>query len=127
GRIESDEPLLSARVHRPSDLLRMGLGLLAIGIVLIIANYAHGTTAGLEQDIDKGASQAPTLVVKLTGLASAIAVLLVPVAFAVERLIKRDGLRIADGVLAAVLAHGASLATDLWVARGAPDSIREAL
>ena len=53
--------------------------------------------------------------------------LIVPVAFAVERLIKRDGLRIADGVLAAVLAHGVSLATDLWVAEAAPASIRDAL
>ncbi|NYV78904.1 TIGR00374 family protein, partial [Streptomyces sp. UH6] len=55
------------------------------------------------------------------------AILLVPVAFAVERLIKRDALRIADGVLAAVLAHGVTLATDLWVARAAPDAIQDAL
>ena len=55
--IESDEPLLSARVHRPSDLLRLVLGLLGIGLVLVIANFAHGTTAGLEQDIDKGTSR----------------------------------------------------------------------
>lgn len=127
GRIESDEPLLSARVHRPVDLLRLGLGLLGIAVVLVVANFAHGTTAGLEQDISKGTQQAPPLLISLTGLASSIAVLLVPVAFAVERLIKRDGLRIADGVLAAVLAHGASLAVDLWVADSAPASIREAL
>ncbi|MGY1437834.1 lysylphosphatidylglycerol synthase transmembrane domain-containing protein [Streptomyces reniochalinae] len=126
-RIESDEPLLSARVHRPSDLLRLVLGLLGIALVLTIANFAHGTTAGLEQDIDKGTAEAPDLLISLTGLASSIAVLLVPVAFAIERLIKRDGLRIADGVLAAVLAHGASLAVDLWVAQAAPDSIRDAL
>ncbi len=51
------------------------------------------------------------------------------VAFAIERLIRRsgNGLRIADGVLAAVLAHGVTLATDLWVAKGAPNSIQEAL
>jgi hypothetical protein len=126
-RVESDEPLLSARVHRPSDLLRLGLGLLAITVVLIIANFAHGTTAGLEQDIDKGTQQAPPLLLSLTGLTSSIVILLVPVAFAIERLIKRDGLRIADGVLAAVLAHGASLAVDLWVAEAAPASVRDAL
>lgn len=40
---------------------------------------------------------------------------------------KRDGLRIADGVLAAVLAHGVTLATDLWVARSASGTIRDAL
>ncbi|WP_425470739.1 lysylphosphatidylglycerol synthase transmembrane domain-containing protein [Streptomyces armeniacus] len=125
--IDSDEPLLPARVHRPSDLMRMVLGLLGIAIVLTIAAFAHGTTAGLEDDVKKGTEQAPALLISLTGLAASVAVLLVPVAFAVERLVKRDGLRIADGVLAAVLAHGISLATDLWVTEVAPRSIQDAL
>ncbi|WKX72461.1 flippase-like domain-containing protein [Streptomyces sp. XD-27] len=127
GRVSGDEPLLPARVHRPSDLLRLLLGILGIGIVLAISAFAHGTTSGLEKDIGEGTEQAPALLIDLTGLGASVAVLILPVAFAVERLVKRDGLRIADGVLAAVLAHGVSLATDLWVAEGAPDSIREAL
>ncbi|WP_019072111.1 lysylphosphatidylglycerol synthase transmembrane domain-containing protein [Streptomyces hokutonensis] len=125
--VEGDEPLLPARVHRPSDLMRLLVGVLAIVVLLAIAAFAHGTTSGLEQDINKGTGQAPDLLIKLAGLASSIAILLVPVAFAIERLIKRDGLRIADGVLAAVLAHGVTLATDLWVAKAAPGSIQEAL
>ncbi|MGW7421177.1 lysylphosphatidylglycerol synthase domain-containing protein [Streptomyces sp. NPDC054813] len=125
--VEGDEPLLPARVHRPSDLMRLLVGVLAVAVLLGIAAFAHGTTSGLEQDINKGTGQAPDLLIKIAGLASSIAILLVPVAFAIERLIKRDGLRIADGVLAAVLAHGVTLATDLWVARAAPDSIQEAL
>ncbi|MFD8814321.1 lysylphosphatidylglycerol synthase domain-containing protein, partial [Streptomyces sp. NPDC059627] len=125
--VEGDEPLLPARVHRPSDLMRLLVGVLAIAVLLGIAAFAHGTTSGLEQDINKGTGQAPDLLIRFAGLASSIAILLVPVAFAIERLIKRDGLRIADGVLAAVLAHGVTLATDLWVARAAPGSIQEAL
>ncbi|MER7490692.1 lysylphosphatidylglycerol synthase transmembrane domain-containing protein [Streptomyces sp. NPDC126497] len=125
--VEGDEPLLPARVHRPSDLMRLLAGVLAVAVLLAVAAFAHGTTSGLEQDINKGTGQAPDLLIKIAGLASSIAILLVPVAFAIERLIKRDGLRIADGVLAAVLAHGVTLATDLWVARAAPDSIQEAL
>ncbi|MEU3343983.1 lysylphosphatidylglycerol synthase domain-containing protein [Streptomyces sp. NPDC006700] len=125
--IEGDEPLLPARVHRPSDLMRLLVGVLAIVVLLAIAGFAHGTTSGLEQDINKGTGQAPDLLIKIAGLVSSIAILLVPVAFAIERLIKRDGLRIADGVLAAVLAHGVTLATDLWVAKGAPHSIQDAL
>ncbi|MFI5974053.1 lysylphosphatidylglycerol synthase domain-containing protein [Streptomyces sp. NPDC051452] len=125
--VEGDEPLLPARVHRPSDLMRLLVGLLAIVVLFAIAAFAHGTTSGLEQDINKGTGQAPDLLIKIAGLASSIAILLVPVAFAIERLIKRDGLRIADGVLAAVLAHGVTLATDLWVAQAAPGSIQEAL
>ncbi|MFI0814543.1 YbhN family protein [Streptomyces sp. NPDC021098] len=126
-RVSGDEPLLPARVHRPSDLMRLLLGALGIGIVLAVAAFAHGTTAGLEKDIGHGANQAPPLMIDFAGLTASIAVLVLPVAFAIERLVKRDGLRIADGVLAAVLAHGISLATDLWVARAAPVSIREAL
>lgn len=125
--VEGDEPLLPARVHRPSDLMRLLIGVLAVVVLLAVAAFAHGTTSGLEQDINKGTGQAPDLLIKIAGLASSIAILLVPVAFAIERLIKRDGLRIADGVLAAVLAHGVTLATDLWVAKGAPGSIQEAL
>ncbi|MET9385692.1 lysylphosphatidylglycerol synthase transmembrane domain-containing protein [Streptomyces sp. NPDC002928] len=125
--VEGDEPLLPARVHRPSDLMRLLVGVLAIVVLFAISAFAHGTTSGLEQDINKGTGQAPDLLIKIAGLASSIAILLVPVAFAIERLIKRDGLRIADGVLAAVLAHGVTLATDLWVAKAAPGSIQEAL
>ncbi|GAA2319529.1 lysylphosphatidylglycerol synthase domain-containing protein [Streptomyces kunmingensis] len=126
-RVDSDEPLLPARVHRPSDLMRLLVGVLAIAVLLGIAAFAHATTSGFAQDINKGTGQAPDLLTKFAGLASSIAILLVPVAFAIERLIKRDGLRIADGVLAAVLAHGVTLATDLWVAKAAPQSIQDAL
>ncbi|MGW6885280.1 flippase-like domain-containing protein [Streptomyces goshikiensis] len=126
-QVEVDEPLLAARVHRPSDLVRLLVGVLGIAVVLAIAAFAHGTTVGLEADISKGTGQAPDLLIKVAGLVSSIAVLLVPVAFAIERLIKRDGLRIADGVLAAVLAHGVTLATDLWVSEAAPESIQDAL
>lgn len=98
-RVSGDEPLLPARVHRPSDLMRVLVGVLAIAILFSIAAFAHGTTTGLENDINKGTDQAPDVLIKIAGLVSSIAVLLVPVAFAIERLIKRDGLRIADGVL----------------------------
>ncbi|MFE9397306.1 YbhN family protein [Streptomyces flavidovirens] len=126
-RVSGDEPLLAARVHRPSDLVRLLVGVLGIICVLAIAAFAHGTASGLEQDISKGTGQTPDVFIKLAGLISSIAVLILPVAFAIERLIKRDGLRIADGVLAAVLAHGVALATDLWVSEAAPATIREAL
>ncbi|MER6390355.1 lysylphosphatidylglycerol synthase transmembrane domain-containing protein [Streptomyces sp. NPDC001523] len=126
-QVEVDEPLLAARVHRPSDLVRLLVGILGIAVVLAIAAFAHGTTAGLEEDISNGTGQAPDLLIKVAGLVSSIAVLLVPVAFAIERLIKRDGLRIADGVLAAVLAHGVTLATDLWVSQAASATIQDSL
>ncbi len=126
-QLSGDEPLLAARVRRPVDLMRFLTGLAGIGIVLAIAGFAHATTTGVEQDIARGANNAPDLLISVAGFAASVAVLIVPVAFAIERLIKRDGLRVADGVLAAVLAHGVSLAADLWVTKTAPLAIREAL
>ncbi|MFD3451573.1 flippase-like domain-containing protein [Streptomyces sp. NPDC058691] len=125
--VARDEPLLPARVHRPVDLMSFLFGVLGIALVLAIAGFAHATTSGVEQDIAEGATHAPEPLITIAGLLATVAVLIVPVAFAVERLIKRDGLRIADGVLAAVLAHGVSLATDLWVSDVAPGPIRDAL
>ena len=68
--VEGDEPLLPARVHRPSDLMRLVGGVLAVVVLLAVAAFAHGTTSGLEQDINKGTGQAPDLLIKIAGLAS---------------------------------------------------------
>ncbi|MFJ8042956.1 flippase-like domain-containing protein [Kitasatospora sp. NPDC096147] len=122
-----DEPLLAARAHRPSDLLRFLAGLLGIVALFLVARFAVSTTSGLETDISKNAEHIPSWLTTVAGLVSSIAVLAVPLSFAVERLIKRDGLRVADGVLASVLAYGVSLGVDWWVAAGAPSEVRNAL
>ncbi|MGP4113046.1 flippase-like domain-containing protein [Streptomyces sp. 4N509B] len=107
--------------------MRVLLGLLGIGIVLALATFAVGTTEGIERDVGEGAERAPSLLINFAGFASSVAVLIVPVAYAIDRLVKRDGLRIADGVLAAVLAHGVSLSFGLWVTRFSPESVYNAL
>jgi len=125
--VSIDEPLLAARVHRPADLIRVLLGVLGIAAVLVLASIAQNSTKGLQTDIASGATKVPSFLSTTMGLVSTAAVLIVPLAFAVERLIKRDGLRVADGVLAAVLAHGISLAVDLWVVKEAPLAVTYAL
>ncbi len=122
-----DEPLLAARAHRPSDLIRFLTGVLGIIALFIIAGIATRTTSGIESDIKVNAANVPAWLSTVASLVSSVAVLAVPLSFAVERLIKRDGLRVADGVLASVLAYGVSLAVDWWVAEGASDAIRGAL
>nr|WP_235215426.1 lysylphosphatidylglycerol synthase transmembrane domain-containing protein [Phaeacidiphilus oryzae] len=125
--VPTHEPLLAARVHRPADLMRFLTGILAVAAIFVLIGFAHNTTSGLEDDILSATDRIPRFLISFVGLASSAAVLVVPLAFAVERLIKRDGLRVADGVLAAVLAHGLSLGIDLWVAKAAPESITLAL
>ena len=125
--LDVDEPLLAARAHRPSDLIRFLAGVLGIVALFILVSIATSTTSGLEHDIYANTSRISPVLSTIAGLLSSVAVLGVPLAFAVERLIKRDGLRVADGVLASVLAYGVSLGIDWWVADGAPESIRDAL
>ncbi|MGK4582874.1 flippase-like domain-containing protein [Kitasatospora sp. HPMI-4] len=127
GALAVDEPLLAARAHRPSDLLRFLTGLAGIVALFLVARFAISTTTGLENDISVNAHRIPSVMSTIAALVSSVAVLAVPLAFAVERLIKRDGLRVADGVLASVLAYGVSLGVDWWVAAGAPMAIRDAL
>ncbi|MFB7667156.1 flippase-like domain-containing protein [Kitasatospora sp. NPDC056138] len=127
GVLAVDEPLLAARAHRPSDLIRFLAGLAGIVALFLVARFAISTTTGLENDISVNAHRVPSVMSTIAALVSSVAVLAVPLAFAVERLIKRDGLRVADGVLASVLAYGVSLGVDWWVAAGAPNAIRDAL
>ncbi|MFE6050121.1 flippase-like domain-containing protein [Kitasatospora sp. NPDC056446] len=127
SHLDVDEPLLAARAHRPSDLLRFMAGVFGIVAVFVLAGIATSTTTGIEQDIATNAPHFSAVLSTITGLLSSVAVLAVPLAFAVERLIKRDGLRVADGVLASVLAYGVSLGIDWWVAEGASMHIRDAL
>ncbi len=125
--LDVDEPLLAARAHRPSDLIRFLAGVLGIVALFVLASVATSTTSGIEVDISANAKRISPVLSTIAGLVSSVAVLAVPLAFAVERLIKRDGLRVADGVLASVLAYGFSLGIDWWVAEGASEPIRDAL
>ncbi|MGK4581594.1 lysylphosphatidylglycerol synthase domain-containing protein [Kitasatospora sp. HPMI-4] len=100
------------RVRYPGSLIRCVLGLTAAALTLLIATGAHGTAGGLEADVAEGAEHVPWPPGQFAGVASAVALLLVPLAFAVDRLVRRAALRVADGVFAAVVAYGLSLGLD---------------
>ncbi|MEU8137880.1 lysylphosphatidylglycerol synthase transmembrane domain-containing protein [Streptodolium elevatio] len=128
GRALVVEPSQPNRVHRSSDLLRVLVGVLALAVVFFLASIARETTSGLESDIVRGAQNSlPRLILNLSGGVFAVAVLVVPVAYGVERLLRRDGLRVADGVIAAALTYAASLGLDWWVTGPGPDALEAAL
>lgn len=111
-----DEPARPWRIRRPSDGMRFLVSAAAFGLVLLLPSIATQTTTGLESDITHGTRQTPHFLFNLATLISSFGVLAVPVVFAAGRLIRRDGLRIAVGLLAAVVALGATVALDEWVA-----------
>jgi uncharacterized membrane protein YbhN (UPF0104 family) len=112
------EPSLARRIRRPGDAIRLSASLAALGLVLLLPSIAQQTTTGIQSDITQGTAQTPHFLLALANLVSTFGLLAVPVTFAVERLIRRDGLRVAVGLLAAVIALGVTLALDSWVAAG---------
>ncbi|MCX4754392.1 lysylphosphatidylglycerol synthase transmembrane domain-containing protein [Kitasatospora purpeofusca] len=130
-----DRPGIAAtgRLRQPAALIRLLGGLVVIALTLLSADYARATTNGLAEDVGGAAALVPhPLGGVATGLTTA-AVLLLPGCSAARRLLapgtdRRHVLQqLADGVLAAVLAYGATLLFALWIDGPAPFSLVSAL
>ncbi|MEO5874093.1 MAG: lysylphosphatidylglycerol synthase transmembrane domain-containing protein [Streptosporangiaceae bacterium] len=125
--VEVDEPPRPSRIRSQSNAIRALACLAGLGVVLLLPSIATQTTSGLQTDIKHGTTQAPHILLTLATLGLNFGVLAVPVIFAVDRVIRRDGLRVAVGLLAAVLALGVTLALDSWVSASDPTRLIIAL
>jgi len=122
------EPLLPQRIRRPADALRFLLTLVILGAVVLLAMAMQSTLTGLEIDVRAGTGRTPDVLSVLAGLVGDAAVLVVPVAFAVERVFHRDGMRVTQGLLAAILALVISYSLDEWLlSSSGPDELRRLL
>ncbi|MFC8715824.1 lysylphosphatidylglycerol synthase domain-containing protein [Kitasatospora sp. NPDC057198] len=101
------------RVRHPAALIRLAAGACWIALVLLLACYARSSALGLDSDVTRGVELLPWPPAKLTAALCGAALLTVPLGFAVDRVLRGDGRRVADAVLAAVLAYGLSLGLDL--------------
>ncbi|MEU4580317.1 lysylphosphatidylglycerol synthase transmembrane domain-containing protein [Nonomuraea sp. ATR24] len=116
------EPLLPQRLRRPSDLLRLFATLLTLGAVILLALVAKQTLSGLERDVSEGTALVP-LLSRVATFVGGAAVLIVPVAFAVERVFHRDGLRVAEGLIAAIVGMVGSFLLGQWLVGGNVDDL----
>ncbi|HEX4814410.1 MAG TPA: lysylphosphatidylglycerol synthase transmembrane domain-containing protein [Nonomuraea sp.] len=127
SRAEADvyvvEPLLPQRLRRPSDLLRFIATLIVLGAVTLLALVAKQTLIGLEADVKEGAELVP-LLPRIAAFLGGAAVLVVPAAFAVERVFHRDGLRVAEGLIAAIVGMAGSFLLGQWLVAGNVDDLR---
>ncbi|MEZ0094667.1 flippase-like domain-containing protein [Streptacidiphilus sp. EB129] len=127
AEVGAEELLLPARARRPETLIRFVLGLVLTALTLLLADSAQNTTGGLEADAAHGAGRAPHLLLGLAGSFSTTAVLLVPVAFGLQKLYLRERRRAVDGLIAAALVFGITLALNLWLVDLVPHAIAVAL
>ncbi|MFJ2865076.1 lysylphosphatidylglycerol synthase domain-containing protein [Kitasatospora sp. NPDC087314] len=121
----------TGRIRQPVALIRLLAGLVAVALTLLLADYAQATTGGIAADVAGAAELVPRPLAGLAGGLTTAAVLLLPVVLAARRLLGPDRRRalqqVSDGLLAAVLAYGATLALDLWADRFSPVSLLAAL
>ncbi|GII77385.1 membrane protein [Sphaerisporangium rufum] len=118
------EPLLPQRLRRPSDALRFLAAILALAAVVLLALVAQKTLNGLEADVTDGTSRAPVLLIWVASFIAGTAVLAVPAAFAVERVFHRDGLRVAEGLIAAIAGMLVSFVLGEWLTAAGPEDLR---
>ncbi|MEV7772753.1 lysylphosphatidylglycerol synthase domain-containing protein [Kitasatospora sp. NPDC086791] len=131
GRSPAHPAPATGRLRQPVALIRLLGGLFAIALTLLLADYARATTGGIAADVAEAAALVPRPLAGLAGGLTTAAVLLLPVGLAVRRLLGPDRRRalqqVSDGLLAAVIAYGATLGTDLWADGLAPSSLLTAL
>jgi uncharacterized protein (TIRG00374 family) len=121
------EPLLPQRIRRTSDALRFFATICALGGIVLLALIAKQTLIGLEADVDEGTTRAPALLLQIAAVAGGIALLVVPAAFAVERVFHRDGLRVAEGLIAAIAGTLVAFALGEWLVRTGPGDLVQLL
>ncbi|MEV7022469.1 lysylphosphatidylglycerol synthase domain-containing protein [Kitasatospora sp. NPDC093558] len=121
----------TGRIRQPVALVRLLTGLLGTALTLLLADYARATTGGMAADIADATELVPRPLASLAGGLTTAAVLLLPVGLAVRRLLGPDRRRalqqVSDGLLAAVLAYGATLAVGMWADALAPASLLASL
>ncbi|WP_067831822.1 flippase-like domain-containing protein [Actinomadura kijaniata] len=122
-----DEPARPNRLRRPGDAFRFAASLLGLAAVILLVSFAQQTTRGIQTDITEGTAHAPHALLALATLASSFGVLAVPVAFAVERLLHRDGQRVAVALLAATIAFALTVLLDGWEIPAAPGGVLDSL
>lgn len=99
--IEAPEP--PRRVHRPLDLIRLLVALIALAAALLIGAMTVNTVAGIGADVNAAIEPAPVILVVLSTAASALLLVVLPVAIVVDLLFRRRFRIFVDTLLAAVL------------------------
>ncbi|HEY2127915.1 MAG TPA: lysylphosphatidylglycerol synthase transmembrane domain-containing protein, partial [Streptosporangiaceae bacterium] len=101
------EDQLERRIRKPADLLRCVLSCIEVMALLVAGIAASATTSGVETDIVGAARRLPHALVVVAGPLALFALLILPVAMAVQLLVRRQfrrlGEAVATGVLAAAL------------------------
>ena len=124
-----DEPPEPRRIRRPADLLRVVFGIGFMLLIIGLGMIAEYTTKGVETDLSKNkTSLNQAIPLGFILAATSVALAVIPIALAVERLYRRDSRRVIDSVLAAAFAYLTAFGLNEWVGSSStPSSLKNAL
>ncbi|HEX2823802.1 MAG TPA: hypothetical protein VHO07_27105, partial [Streptosporangiaceae bacterium] len=103
GEIEITDQL-ERRIRKPVDLLRLTLSCVEIVALALASIAASATTTGVEIDIVGASKRLPHSLLAVAPPVALFALLILPVALAVQLLVRRQLRRVAEAALTGVLA-----------------------
>lgn len=111
--IEGD--VIPRRIRRPADLMRLALAVFAAAVVFAGAFFASSTASGLDRDLAQASTNIPQPLVFLANLAGFLGVIALPVAAAVDLLIRRRGRQLIESVVVMGVAMGIVWILARWI------------
>ncbi len=111
-----------ARLHSGEDLVDVVLSAAGVGLVLLLAVFAHGTTNGVVEDAQVLDTLLSRVLVLPIAVLAAVVVVVLPAGVLLELVVRRSGRLVLESVAGAVLAAG--LALGLLAAINASASVR---
>lgn len=96
--------LVTDRVRRPTDLIRLAIAANAIWIVVLVGLLAVSTSVGLETDLSSATRQLPLIVIFLLNLIGASAILILPLVAGVRLVVTGQSRLFLESLLAAGIA-----------------------
>jgi len=106
----------SVMVHHQADLLNLVLSALGIGLMILLAIYAHGTTEGVTQDVRGVSTVLRNILLVPANVLEGLLTLVVPILVLTELAFRRLGRQVLEALAAAVLALLLGVVT-LWMLR----------
>lgn len=99
-----EDGVVPRRLRRPLDLARLVLAIVVTATIVLAAWFATSTTAGLDEDLDAGASLLPSLVILALNIVGGIGTLGLPIAAAVDLIVRRRMRQLFDALVALLVA-----------------------
>ncbi|HTX26857.1 MAG TPA: lysylphosphatidylglycerol synthase transmembrane domain-containing protein [Streptosporangiaceae bacterium] len=108
---------LERRIRKPVDLLRCIIACIEIVALAIAAVALSATTTGVETDLVGASKRLPHALLEAANPVAVFALLILPVALAIQQLARRQPRRLAEAILTGVLAGLVTKAVDLLLER----------